>query len=186
MKSKIPAGKCDRCRVGWKWSKTRRLVEDGMSTRLTNTHTARGFSDLYHVPSRNIAFTSRLPHITLCYIDSRFFCPGTIAHGSIRLPPRSLACSRGCSLATNNSVPIGISHTYPEETEYGHWAEGVIGSVCVLMRWLLGVRIKRVQLQFRENVRALSPHGQSKLSVNINEVSVLSGFDSNLNMKAQK
>ena len=26
---------------------TRRLVEDGMSTGLTNTHTARGFSDLY-------------------------------------------------------------------------------------------------------------------------------------------
>ena len=50
-KKKIPAGKCDRYRVGWKWS-TRRLVEDGMSTGLTNTHTARGFSDLYHVFAR--------------------------------------------------------------------------------------------------------------------------------------
>ena len=28
-----------------------------------------------------------------------FSAPGTIAHGSIRLPPRSLASSRGCSLA---------------------------------------------------------------------------------------
>ena len=28
---------------------TRRLVEGGMSTGLTNTHTARGFSVLYHV-----------------------------------------------------------------------------------------------------------------------------------------
>ena len=27
-------------------------VEDGMSTGLTNTHTARGFSDLYHVFAR--------------------------------------------------------------------------------------------------------------------------------------
>ena len=31
---------------------TRRLVEDGMSTELTNTHTARGFSALYHVFAR--------------------------------------------------------------------------------------------------------------------------------------
>ena len=31
---------------------TRRLVEDGMSTELTNTHTARGFSALYHVLAR--------------------------------------------------------------------------------------------------------------------------------------
>ena len=28
-----------------------------------------------------------------------FSAPGTIAHGSIRLPPRSLASLRGCSLA---------------------------------------------------------------------------------------
>ena len=31
---------------------TRRLVEDEMSTGLTNTHTARGFSDLYHAFAR--------------------------------------------------------------------------------------------------------------------------------------
>ena len=31
---------------------TRRLVEDGMNTVLTNTHTARGFFALYHVFAR--------------------------------------------------------------------------------------------------------------------------------------
>ena len=31
---------------------TRRLAEDGMSTGLTNTHTASGFSVLYHVFAR--------------------------------------------------------------------------------------------------------------------------------------
>ena len=30
-----------------------------------------------------------------------FSAPGTISHGSIRLPPHSLASSRGCSLAIN-------------------------------------------------------------------------------------
>ena len=46
--------------------------------------------------------TSWLPYITLCYFDSWFFsAPGTIAHGSIRLSTRSLASSRGCSLAMN-------------------------------------------------------------------------------------
>ena len=34
-----------------------RLVEDGMSTGLTNTHTARGFFDLYHVFARKNAFS---------------------------------------------------------------------------------------------------------------------------------
>ena len=31
---------------------TRRLIEDEMSTGLTNTHTDRGFSDLYHAFAR--------------------------------------------------------------------------------------------------------------------------------------
>ena len=71
---KFWVGKCDRYHVGWKWST--QLVEEGMSTGLTNMHTACGFSDLYHVfaPKRCIlCITSRLPYITLCYIDSRFF-----------------------------------------------------------------------------------------------------------------
>ena len=100
---KIPAGKCDRYCVGWKWS-TRRLVEEGMSTGLTNTHTARGFSDLYHVFARKqCILCPALRHgcLTLLYVTSirDFSASGTIAHGSIRLPPRSLASSRGCSLA---------------------------------------------------------------------------------------
>ena len=77
MQWKIPAGKCDRYHVGWKWS-TQRLVEDGMSTGLTNTHMACGFSDLYHVFARKqciLCIMSWLPYITLCYIDLRFFLP---------------------------------------------------------------------------------------------------------------
>ena len=45
---------------------------------LTNTHTACGFSDLYHVfaPNRCIlCITSWLPYITLCYISLGFFLP---------------------------------------------------------------------------------------------------------------
>ena len=42
---------------------TRRLAEDGMSTGLTNTHTARGFSVLHYVIKVTLHY--------LCYIDSR-------------------------------------------------------------------------------------------------------------------
>ena len=75
----IPVGKCHRCRKGWKWS-TRRLVEDGMSMGLTNTHTARGFSDLYHVFARKqCILCPALRHgcLTLLYVTSvrDFFCP---------------------------------------------------------------------------------------------------------------
>ena len=87
---------------------TRRLVEDGMSTELTNTHTARGFSALYHVFARKQRILcSALRHkryLTLPYVtwlwDS--FCFGTFACGFIWLPPRSLASSRGCSLTITN------------------------------------------------------------------------------------
>ena len=66
-------------RVGWKWS-TRRLVEGGMSTGLTNKHTARGFSDLYHVFARKqCILCPSLRHgcLTLLYVTSirDFFCP---------------------------------------------------------------------------------------------------------------
>ena len=40
--------------------------------------------------------------------------------------------------------------------------------------------------EFRENVRAFFPQVQSKLSVKINDVSLLIGFDCNLIMTAQK
>ena len=51
-----------------------------MSTGLTNTNTTHGFSDLYHVFTRKQcilypALRHRLPYITLCYIDLRFFLP---------------------------------------------------------------------------------------------------------------
>ena len=38
-------------------------------------------------------------HDSMLHLFKIFSAPGTIAHGSIRLPPRSLGSSRGCSLA---------------------------------------------------------------------------------------
>ena len=105
MQLKIPAHKCDRYRVGWKWS-TQRLIEDWMSRGITNTHMARGFSDLYHVFARNNAF-SVLHHIMVALHYSTlhrfkiFSGPGTIAHSSIRFPPHSFESSWGRSLAIN-------------------------------------------------------------------------------------
>ena len=59
---------------------TRRLVEDGMTTGLTNTLVACGFSDLYLVFARKQCILSLvLRHkccpALLCHIDSRFFVP---------------------------------------------------------------------------------------------------------------
>ena len=58
---------------------TRRLVEDGMRTGLTNTHTARGFSVLHYV--------IKATYLTLPYVTSLrgSFCLGTFARGFIRL-----------------------------------------------------------------------------------------------------
>ena len=60
---------------------------NGMSTGLTNTHTVRGFSDLYHVFVRNNAFSVLHYVITILYVTSirDFSAPATIAHGSIGL-----------------------------------------------------------------------------------------------------
>ena len=86
---------------------TRRLVEDEMSTGPTNTHTACGFSVLYHVFARKqCVVCSALRHqsyLTLPYVTSLqdSLCLGTFAHGLIKLLPRTLASSRGYSLATN-------------------------------------------------------------------------------------
>ena len=82
---------------------TRRLVEDGMSTGLTNTHTARGFSVLYHAFARKQCILgSALLHkgyltytLLSCVTSIRdFFCLGTIAHGSTALLGCRLAASR--------------------------------------------------------------------------------------------
>ena len=76
-KKKIPAGKCDRYRAGWEGSTQR------ISTGLTNTHTARGFSDLYHVFARKqCILCPALRHgcLTLLYVTSirDFFYPWNI------------------------------------------------------------------------------------------------------------
>ena len=69
-----------------------------------STHTARGFSILYYVFSRkqfilcSALRTSVALHYSMLHRFEIFSTPGTIAHGSIRLPPRSLTSSRGCSL----------------------------------------------------------------------------------------
>ena len=69
-----------------------------------STHMARGFSILYYVFSRkqfilcSALRTSVALHYSMLHRFEIFSTPGTIAHGSIRLPPRSLASSRGCSL----------------------------------------------------------------------------------------
>ena len=70
---------------------TGRLVEDGMSTGLINTHTARVFSVLYHLLARKqcLLCSSLRPKSYLHYLvtsfDSRFILGlGTFAHGFIR------------------------------------------------------------------------------------------------------
>ena len=106
--------KCDRDCVRWKWS-TRWLVEDGMNTALTNTHTAPGISDLHQVLARKqriLCFALRHGCLTLLYVTSiqRFFLPpGTIMHGPIRLLPRSIESLWGCSLAINRMISIDPS-----------------------------------------------------------------------------
>ena len=59
-----------------------------------------------------------------------FSTPGTFAHGSIRLPPRNLASSRGCSLAINNSIRIQASLILIPKRRNTD-TEGVIESVCI-------------------------------------------------------
>ena len=63
---------------------TRRLIEDGMSTVLTNTHTAPGFSVLYHVFVRKqCILSSALPHKSYPLSLRDSFCHGKFAHGFI-------------------------------------------------------------------------------------------------------
>ena len=68
---------------------TRRLAEDGMSTGLTNTHTARGFSVLYHVFARKqCILCTALRHksyLTLSTLHrfENLELPGTFAHAAL-------------------------------------------------------------------------------------------------------
>ena len=109
---KFHRAKCDRHRVGWKWS-TQRLAEEGMSMGLTNTHTARGFSDLYHVfaPKRCIlCITSWLPYITLRYINLGFFLPLEQPSTAL-LASASQPCVFARLLVANNSHRLSdVSH----------------------------------------------------------------------------
>ena len=76
-----------------------------MSAELTNTHKRLVDSLICMKCSlENNAFS--FPHYVMAALHYSmlhrfkiFSAPGTIAHGSIRLPPRSLVSSRGCSLA---------------------------------------------------------------------------------------
>ena len=80
----------------------RRLVEDGMSRGLTNKHTARGFSDLYHVFTRKqciLCSTLRHGCLTLLYVTSirDFFLP--LEQSRTALLACRLAASRLCEPA---------------------------------------------------------------------------------------
>ena len=71
-------------------------IESQKRTRLVD------ISDLHHVFARKqciLCPVLRHVCITLLHRFEIFSSPGTIAHCSIRLPPRHLASSRGCSLA---------------------------------------------------------------------------------------
>ena len=78
MQLKIPAGKCDRYHVGWKWS-TQRLVTWRLDEQGTHKHAHGSWIvwSVSHVCSKTMhslsCITLWLPYINLCYIDSRFF-----------------------------------------------------------------------------------------------------------------
>ena len=77
------------------WLKTGWAQDSQPSTRLVD-------SLLFHVFARKrCILCSVLCHLTLPYVTSLrdSFCLATFAHGFIRLSPRSLASSQGCSLA---------------------------------------------------------------------------------------
>ena len=82
----------DCLKKGWaRDSQTRtRLVDSLICIKCSLENNA--FFVLYYVI--NVAL-----HYCMVHRFEIFSAPGTIAHGCIRLPPRSLAFSRGCSLA---------------------------------------------------------------------------------------
>ena len=75
-----------------------------------STHTARGFLFCITCSLGNNAFSvlhyviSVALHYSMLHRFEIFSASGTIAHGSIRLPPRSLASSRGCEAANTIRV----------------------------------------------------------------------------------
>ena len=78
------------------------MVEDRINTALTNTHTARGFSDLHHMFARKqCILCSALHHgcLTLLYVTSiqRFFLP--LEQSCTALLGCRLAASHVCEAA---------------------------------------------------------------------------------------
>ena len=83
-------------------------------TGLTNTHPARGFSDLHHVFARKqciLCSTLRHKYYMLHRFESFsiFSASGTVAHGSMRLSPRSLASSREEKLGLMVHIYVWLS-----------------------------------------------------------------------------
>ena len=95
--------------------------------------------------------TSWLPHNTLCYINSRFFCPwnNRTLHGSIRLLPRSLASLRGCSLAIKY-VSITIIMTLKQQACFTLFTQFMF-FFCWYERGLLNFVSERIKLVYRIN-----------------------------------
>ena len=59
-------------------------------------------------------------HYCMLHPFEIFAAPGTIAHGSVRLPPRSLASSRGWSLAINLVCSVITGKSQTEALMYIH------------------------------------------------------------------
>ena len=78
---------------------TRRLVELGMSTGLTNTHTARRFSVLHHCLLENIAFP--VLHCVIKVSLHYFMLHRFEVHSALELSRTALL---GCSLAINKKL----------------------------------------------------------------------------------
>ena len=70
------------------------------------------FSVLHYVMSDAL-------HYSMLHRFEIFSAPGTIAHGLIRLPPRSLASSRGCSLPINE-FKTKENKTYLPRIKFNH------------------------------------------------------------------
>ena len=98
----------DWLKTGWaRDSQTRTRLVDSLIC-ITCSLENNAFSVLHYVM---VAL-----HYSMLHRFEIFSAPGTIAHGSIKLPPRSLASSRDCSLAISgigfNPKTIVELHTF--------------------------------------------------------------------------
>jgi len=127
---------------------TRRLVEDGMNTGLTNKQTAPGFSVQYHVFARQqCILCSALRHksyLTLPYVTSRrdSFCLGTTV-GSQRGTKTNLvsrvsllytlwSLDRGDGKKRYPGCEVGIKlGSRPAPSQFGHVVSGFLVKTAV-------------------------------------------------------